>query len=198
MKTLQHLAVEFVEFRRRDCPAQTIASDKSVVGFFVRWLAKERVNSPDEIRSEHITKWLIHVFSRPHFRSGLPRKPGTVREEKMKVRVFARWLVRLGHLAPSVLDAFPILRRPMLTPRAAMKHAEVRGLIRRLPKTSPRQLMLHALVEAAYSTALRPCELLRLDVGDYYAQRGLLRVRGSGEKERLVPIGKRAAASMEN
>ena len=116
----------------------------------------------------------------------------------MRVRVFARWLVGLGFLAPSLMDAFPMIRKPLLAPRPSMKHAEVRNVIRGLPKWSPRQLMLHALVETAYSTALRPCELIRLDLEDYYADRGLLRVLGKGNKERLAPIGKRAAASLEN
>jgi integrase/recombinase XerD len=54
--------------------------------------------------------------------------------------------------------------------------------------------MLRTMMETAYSTAMRPCELLRLDVTDIDVEsdRGLIRVLGKGEKERMLPIGRHA------
>lgn len=49
-----------------------------------------------------------------------------------------------------------------------------------------------AIVEVLYSTGVRVSELAGLSMADVDRRSGLVRVRGKGRKERLVPIGDRA------
>lgn len=50
-----------------------------------------------------------------------------------------------------------------------------------------------AVLETLYSTGIRRDELVSLNLFDPDPDRGVLRVMGKGRKERLVPLGKRAA-----
>jgi integrase/recombinase XerD len=49
-----------------------------------------------------------------------------------------------------------------------------------------------AMIELLYSSGLRVSELVGLKLTDIYADLGLIKVRGKGDKERLVPIGREA------
>lgn len=49
-----------------------------------------------------------------------------------------------------------------------------------------------AIIETLYGCGLRVTELVELRLTDIYATEGFIRVKGKGEKERLVPIGKTA------
>jgi integrase/recombinase XerD len=53
-----------------------------------------------------------------------------------------------------------------------------------------------AMLDLAYATGLRVSELVRIRVGDIDFDAGYLRTKGKGRKERLVPIGQRAIASV--
>jgi integrase/recombinase XerC len=54
-----------------------------------------------------------------------------------------------------------------------------------------------ALLELAYSAGLRVSELTGLNHGDVDRSAELLRVRGKGRRERIVPVGRRALAALE-
>jgi integrase/recombinase XerC len=54
-----------------------------------------------------------------------------------------------------------------------------------------------ALIETLYSTGVRVSELAGLNVGDVDGRSGVMRVFGKGGKERLVPIGQKALASID-
>ena len=53
-----------------------------------------------------------------------------------------------------------------------------------------------ALLELMYACGLRASEAVELELGDVDLEEGLLRARGKGSKERLVPIGREALAAL--
>ena len=55
-----------------------------------------------------------------------------------------------------------------------------------------------AILELFYSTGMRLSELTNLNVGDVDIANQVVKVRGKGNKERLIPYGNRAKISMEN
>lgn len=82
----------------------------------------------------------------------------------------------------------------------------------RLPKALPEELVLalidgvngedalsrrdRALLELLYGTGARVGELVGLSLGDLSRTEGLLRVRGKGDRERLVPLGTAATEAL--
>lgn len=54
-----------------------------------------------------------------------------------------------------------------------------------------------AIIETLYGCGLRVSELVNLRLTDIYADEGFVKVKGKGEKERLVPIGKTALSAIQ-
>ena len=73
---------------------------------------------------------------------------------------------------------------------------EVAELLRQPRGTEPAALRDRALLETMYACGLRASEAIGLEVGDVDLEAGVLRARGKGSKERLVPIGSAAASAL--
>ena len=53
-----------------------------------------------------------------------------------------------------------------------------------------------ALLEVMYASGLRASETIGLEVGDVDLEEGVIRARGKGSKERIVPVGNAATAAI--
>jgi integrase/recombinase XerD len=129
---------------------------------------------------------------------GLPAKPAspaTVHRKSACLRSFYRHLRREG-----VRDSDPTAG--LSTPRRSRKlpHVLTRGEIDRLlsqPRgTDPHALRDRALLELMYACGLRASEAIGLELGDVDLDERVLRARGKGSKERIVPIGQAALAAL--
>jgi site-specific recombinase XerD len=73
------------------------------------------------------------------------------------------------------------------------KQEEVDALLERVSGNEPLALRNRALLELVYSAGLRSREAVDLDLGDVDFEQEAVRVRGKGDKERVVPLGEEAA-----
>jgi integrase/recombinase XerD len=111
------------------------------------------------------------------------------------LRSFYRHLRREGTIAH---DPTAELRGPRKTQRLprVLTRGEVSRLLREPKGTEPRPLRDRALLEVMYACGLRASEVVALDLGDIDLDEQMLRARGKGSKERLVPIGRQAVAAL--
>ena len=70
------------------------------------------------------------------------------------------------------------------------------GLLLQTPTPDGMGRRDRAILEVMYSSGVRVSELVELNVGDYDAVEGIIRVRGKGKKERFAPIGSFAAETL--
>lgn len=110
-------------------------------------------------------------------------------------KVFFRFLVRRGHLTadPTVGVSTPKKDRQLPV------HLTVDDMFRLLDAPSrqtPAGLRDRAILEVMYSCGLRVSEVVSLDWSDIDVELEVVRVRGKGGKERLVPIGRPALAAL--
>jgi site-specific recombinase XerD len=73
------------------------------------------------------------------------------------------------------------------------KRSEIEQTLADLDGDGPLALRNRALVELVYSAGLRSAEAVGLDVVDVDFEQELVRVRGKGGKERVVPLGEEAS-----
>jgi integrase/recombinase XerD len=124
-----------------------------------------------------------------------PVAPATLQRKAACLRSFYRHLRREG-----VLDHDPTadLRAPRKSQRLpqVLSRDEVARLLAAPRGTDPATLRDRALLELMYACGLRASEATGLDVGDLDLRHGVLRARGKGAKERLVPVGRQAIAAV--
>jgi integrase/recombinase XerD len=124
-----------------------------------------------------------------------PAAASTLQRKTACLRSFSRHLRREG-----ILDADPTA--DLRAPRGRQKLPEVlsRDEVLRLlaaPRgQGPAALRDRALLELMYACGLRASEATGLLVGDLDLEAGILRARGKGAKERLVPVGRQAVGAV--
>jgi len=124
-----------------------------------------------------------------------PVAAATLRRKAACLRSFYRYLRREGAIE---YDPTAELRGPRKTQRLprVLSRDEVARLLREPKGTEPRPLRDRALLEIMYACGLRASETISLQLGDIDLEEGVLRARGKGSKERLVPIGRQAVAAL--
>ena len=70
---------------------------------------------------------------------------------------------------------------------------EIESMIAAIDLSKPEGTRNKAMLETLYSCGLRVSELIGLKISQLYLELDYIRVRGKGDKERLVPIGKDAS-----
>ncbi len=87
---------------------------------------------------------------------------------------------------PSSLLESPKLGRKL---PVALSVEEIDRIVLAIDLSKPEGHRNKAIIETLYGCGLRVSELVDLKLTDVYAAEGFIRVKGKGEKERLVPIG---------
>jgi integrase/recombinase XerD len=120
--------------------------------------------------------------------NGSVAAPATVQRKIACLRSFYRYLRREQILAH---DPTAELRGPRLGARLpkVLSRDEVQALLRQPKGTSAVALRDRALLETMYACGLRASEAITLERGQLDLEAGIVRARGKGSKERIVPIG---------
>ncbi len=123
---------------------------------------------------------------------GRPRlAPATVARRISTVRSFLRFTFGPARVPDAPLSP----RLPQRLPEAP-KQAEIEELVAAFGGDGALALRNRALFELIYSAGLRSAEAVGLDLGDVDFDQELVRVRGKGAKERVVPLGELAALAV--
>src|SRR5256886_7150109 len=79
----------------------------------------------------------------------------------------------------------------------ALTGAEMRKLLTPLQPETPESLCDQAVLELAYASGLRLAELRSVRVEQLHLDAGFINVVGKGNKERVVPVGRKAIAALQ-
>jgi len=124
------------------------------------------------------------------------RAPSSVARSLAAWRSFSRFCLRRGLISADPALRLPAPRRPRRLPRT-LPEKELERALDRIAGADPAARRDRALLEMAYSSGLRLAELVGLNGGDLDWGARLLRVRGKGGYQRVVPFGAAAGAALE-
>jgi integrase/recombinase XerC len=99
-----------------------------------------------------------------------------------------RYLTRMGLVSRNPVEDLRTPKQPKFLPRVLTKD-DAAALMSFPDRGATGSLRDRALLEALYSTGARVSELVALNVEDLHQSEGVVRLRGKGRKERIVPIG---------
>src|SRR6266481_1537127 len=151
--------------------------------------ARKRKLSLEAVSRDDLVDFLAGLY-----RQKLESK--TVARELVTLRNFFRFaqIQDLIPEDPSVNLESPKIRRNL---PGYLRLEEVEKLLEQPDSKTPTGLRDRAMLEVLYSTGLRVSELIGLRITDLDAKVGCVRCIGKGDKERIVPVGKKALAIVE-
>jgi integrase/recombinase XerD len=121
--------------------------------------------------------------------------PATIHRKSACLRSFYRHLRRDGLLDTDPTATLSTPRRSRKLPQV-LTRGEIEKLLAQPRGTEPASLRDRALLELMYACGLRASEAIGLELLDVDVDEGVLRARGKGSKERIVPIGQAALRAL--
>jgi integrase/recombinase XerD len=124
-----------------------------------------------------------------------PVAPATLQRKAACMRSFYRHLRRENVIHHDPTADLRAPRKSQKLPQVLTRD-EVGSLLSAPSGTEPAALRDRALLELMYACGLRASEAIDLELQDIDLQQGVLRARGKGSKERLVPVGREAVLAV--
>ena len=168
------------------------------LGFFIRWAAERDVTRAGEVTRpmlEAYQRWLARYEPTSGKGRGKPMSWGAQRDKLKALTGWFRWLTRQNLILHNPASELELPRPELRLPKHGLTVEELARLFAVPDLADPLGLRNRAMLEVFYATGLRRAEVARLEVTDVSRERGTVSVRqGKGGKDRVVPLGARAAA----
>ena len=139
---------------------------------------KKRLEDFDQL---HLRMYLANLYKRRLQKASIARKLAAM-------NTFFRYLIREGSIRVNPLAGVSAPRKDLLIPRH-LSVDEVFDLLGDRFTDDVKGMRDRAILEIFYSTGIRLSELTELNREDVDFEQALIRVRGKGRKERIVPVG---------
>ncbi len=137
---------------------------------------------------------VIRSFLASLYRQKLSK--ATVSRKVAALRSFYRYLLREGKASFNPAELVQLPRCEKYIP-VVLSVDEVMSLLRVRFSEDAAGLRDRAMIELFYTTGIRLSELTGLNLGDVHLAEGLVKVRGKGRRERIVPAGRPALEAIE-
>jgi integrase/recombinase XerD len=156
---------------------------------FVSFALSKHVRVPSEV-----TARLLRDFM--YFLKDIGLAPASIRRSVSALRTYYRFLITEGVLDDDPSDRLELPKQWRALPDV-LTADEVERLVA-APSLDDDALAFRdrAMLELAYGAGLRVSEWIGVGVRDVLADDGVVRIFGKGGKERLVPLGRRAAGAV--
>jgi len=160
---------------------------------FVSFCEARGILRPQEVTRAVIDRYQKHLFESRTKKSETMSVRAQVRL-LVTVRSFFKWLSRERHILYNPSSEMELPRIPRTLPRTILSQKEMEEILLQPDTTNPFGIRDRALLEILYSTGIRRKEASRLNVHEVDLNGHTLFVReGKGKKDRVVPLGQRAA-----
>lgn len=185
---LNHLRIE------KSASPLTIISYRTDLTQFLDFLAGCNELTREKIPDQALNHKSVREYLASLQDDGLSRS--TMARKLASLRSFVKYLCREDILAGNPIAAVATPRQEKKLPRF-LYPAEVEVLLNAPDISRPVGKRDRAILETLYCSGVRVSELTGMDLADFDPDEDFTRVKGKGNKERLVPIGSRAREALQ-
>ncbi len=163
---------------------------------FIRWCAERSLDRPQDVTRPILERYRRHLY---HYRkeSGEPLSFATQQQRLLPLRAFFKWLSRENLILSNPASELELPRVHRRLPAHILSREDVERVMAQTAIHGELGVRDRAILETLYSTGIRRSELANLKLYDLDLKNGSLLVRqGKGQKDRYVPLGKRAIEAL--
>jgi integrase/recombinase XerD len=199
---MQDLVEDFLQYLRheRGQAEHTQRTYAALLNKFVAWAGKEGLTDWRAVKLGHLMAFLQHERARAlaNQPKDSPRRLSSesVYLEIAALRAFYRFAEAEKLLPANIAENLSLPRRWKHLPKALSGQEIDKLLTPEIPET-PKNLCDQAVLELAYASGLRLSELRGVRLEQLHLEAGFINVIGKGNKERVVPVGRKAVAAMQ-
>jgi integrase/recombinase XerD len=199
---VQNLVEDFLIYLRNE-RGQSEHTQKTYAGLLNRFLEWARMQNLSDWKSVQLSD-LISFIEHERQRA-LENQPETstrklssesVYLEIAALRAFYRFAEQEKFLSTNIAENLSLPRRWKRLPKS-LTNEEIEKLFTPLIPETPASLCDQAILELAYASGLRLAELKNIRIEQLHLEAGFINVIGKGNKERVVPVGKRAIQALD-
>lgn len=198
MARTQALILDFLAHMEleRGASRHTLAAYRTDLLSLIQFLEARGVD-PLQARHSDLADFLSALACPPDSREDVarPLAPSTIQRKAASIRSFYKHLRREELIDHDPTADLHWQRRARRLP-SVLSRDQMARLLSQPNSGDPLSLRDRALLELMYACGLRISEAAALQVGDVDLEEGMLRARGKGSKERIVPVGRHAIAAL--
>jgi integrase/recombinase XerD len=193
-RRFEHLVLDFLAYLEfeRGLARNTLEAYRTDLLQFGRFLARRELSALDA-RPGDVADFLAELAAGDADRP--PASTATIHRKTACLRSFYRHVRREGLLESDPTATLTPPRRSRKLPHV-LTRGEIDCLLSQPRGMEPAALRDRALLEVMYACGLRASEAIGLELTDVDLEDRVLRARGKGSKERVVPIGQPAVQAL--
>ncbi len=175
----------------------TVRARRIALRRFIAWCAERELADPCAITAPVLERYQRHLFTyrKP---DGTPLTLGSQAGALAPLKTWFKWLTREHHIPSNPASELQLPKQPKRLPRTLLAVQDIDAILHEAEPATPAGLRDRAMLELLYATGLRRMELPALKRYDVDLNRRLVFVReGKGRRDRVVPLGERAAAWLD-
>ncbi len=182
--------LQYLRFEKRSSP-HTLIAYQGDLAQFTAFLEKDfEWNLPEQATHMMIRSWIVHLME-----SGVEAR--SVNRKITAIRSFYKYLMRQGQVKINPMLRIQGPKTPVRLP-VFVEEDKMDDLLTKVDFGEGYEgVMKKLIVELFYDTGMRRAELINLKIKDVDFYRASLKVLGKRNKERIIPMGKLLATSLE-
>ena len=187
---MRQLLKKFLDYLslQKNCSSNTLRGYRRDIFQFINFLKKNKINSFKSISYQDLLSYLGYLRNYGYSETTIGRKVASLKS-------FFKFLSARKIIKSNPVALLSSPKKPDRLPDF-LTLEEVEKILNIPSEKNWQSLRDKAILELLYSTGIRVGELTSLKIGDIDFFQELIKVKGKGKKERIVPIGRYALKAL--
>ncbi len=188
-KYLKYLAVE------KNSSPHTITSYNTDLSSFLEFCAEQDQMEIEKVSIHSIERLTIRLWLGELSEQGLAKS--SIARKVAALRSFFKYCFKRGHVEKNPAHLLVVPKKDRTLPKT-VNSADIERMMDSVNTDTPSGRQDKAILELFYSTGIRLSELINLNLPQVDFRNNQINVTGKGNKQRIIPLGKKAIDALKN